>query len=136
MTFNEALATQPAWIQYWVMFMGLVTAATIITLLFSPPTRRIAVVLIVTMLATFATMLWAHSQVGFVRLLGLVHVVFWTPLAIYLWRRVTSDPIASQCRQMIWLLLAVMVVSLEFDYADVVRYLLGERASLVVSGAT
>lgn len=136
MSFNEALATQPVWVQYWVAFMGLVTAATIITLLFSRPARRIAIVLIVTMLATFATMLWAHSQIGFVRLLGLVHVVFWTPLAIYLWRRVTSDPVASQCRQVIWLLLAVMVISLAFDYVDVVRYLLGERASLVPPGAT
>jgi len=131
MTFNEALATQPAWVQYWVMFMGLVFAATIITLLFSAATRRDAIVIVVTMLATFAAMNWLYGQVGYVRLLGLVHVALWTPLAVYLWRRLQSEAIGTPFRQMIWLFVAVMAVSLAFDFVDVVRYVLGEKASLV-----
>lgn len=76
-------------------------------------------------------MMWLYDQVGYVRLLGIVHVVIWTPLAIYLWQRLKNAEIVVPFRQIIWVFLATMVVSLAFDYADVVRYLLGERGSMV-----
>ncbi|MGI9406686.1 MAG: hypothetical protein ACR2O4_09980 [Hyphomicrobiaceae bacterium] len=131
MTFEEALATQAAWIQYWVMAMGIVIAATIIVLLFSRPTRRDAVSIAATMAATFLAMNWLYGQIGYVRLLGIVHVILWTPLVIYLWRRLQDASITPPFRQMIWLLIATLTVSLAFDYADVIRYLLGEQGSMI-----
>ncbi len=131
MSFEEAIATQPAWIQYWVNAMGLVFVVSIVVLLFSASTRRDAVVMIATLAATFGAMMWLYGQVGYVRLLGVVHVVLWTPLAIYLWRRLADATIGTPFRQTIWLVLAVIVVSLAFDYVDVGRYALGERASMI-----
>ncbi len=131
MTFQDAIATQPEWIQYWVNAMGLVIVAAIVVLLCSARTRRDAVLILAAMAATSACMMVLYGQVGYVRLLGIVHVLFWTPLVIYLWYRLKDPAIASPFRQMIWLLMAVMVASLVFDYADVARYLFGDRGSLI-----
>lgn len=80
------------------------------------------------MALTFPAMIAAHSMIGYSRLLGLVHVVFWTPFALWLWGRRggwrVRETIAGKW---ILLLFATMLVSLAFDYADVARWLLGER---------
>lgn len=129
--FEEALSTQPQWVQIWVQFLGAVIVITAVTLLFSKATRRDAVVIILSTICVYVAMLWAFQQFGFVRLLGAVHVVFWTPLAIYLYRRLRDPAIGTPFRQIIWLFLAAIIVSLAFDYADVIRYALGERASML-----
>jgi len=131
MSFEEAIATQPQWVQYWLNWMGLVIVATFATLLFSKTTRRDSVIILATMVAAYFSMIWLYQQLGFVRLLGVVHVILWTPLAIYLWNRLKNPEITTPFRQIIWLFLATITVSLMFDFADVVRYVLGERASMV-----
>lgn len=131
MTFNEALATQPAWIQYWVMFMGIVIVGAALLLLVSKPTRRDGLIVVASMALTAVIMNWLYGKVGYVRLLGAVHVAFWTPLVLYLWNRLGDVAIVTPFRQVVWLLMGVLVVSLAFDYVDVARYLLGERDSLV-----
>ena len=90
-----------------------------------------SLIILLTTIVTYFAMMWLYDQVGYVRLLGIVHVVIWTPLAIYLWQRLKNAEIVVPFRQIIWVFLATMVVSLAFDYADVVRYLLGERGSMV-----
>ena len=131
MTFDQALAAQPDWIRFWVLWMGGVIFASLVIFLLSKTTRRDALVIFVTNLGVYAAMMWLFQQVGFVRLLGIVHVVFWTPLAIYLWVRLKGPTIVTPYKQVMWLLLATMLVSLLFDYSDVVRYLLGDTASMV-----
>ena len=131
MTFDQALGTQPEVLRLWVLWMGGVIFASLVILMTSTTTRRDALIIFLTNLGVYASMMWLYHQVGFVRLLGLVHVVFWTPLAIYLWTRLKSTDIVSPYRQIMWLLLATMIVSLAFDYFDVVRYLLGDRASMI-----
>ena len=130
MTFDEALATQPQWVRLWIMWMALAILTTIVVLLFSKATRRDAAVVLVTNIGVYFAMMWLYEQVGYVRLLGIVHVIFWTPLALYLWWRLKDTSITTPFRQVIWLFLATVIISLAFDYADVVRYLLGERASM------
>jgi hypothetical protein len=131
MTFDQAMETQPAWVQYWVMWMAIAIIGTFVVLLFSKATRRDAVVILLSMVAVYLSMMWLYEKVGFVRLLGIVHVVFWTPLAIYLWWRLKDQAITAPFRQAIWIFLATILISLAFDYADVARYILGERASMV-----
>ncbi len=131
MSFEEAIATQPSWVQWWVNGMGIVIVGSMIALLFSKATRRESAVILVTSLAIYFLMMWLYQQVGFVRLLGIVHVVIWTPLAVYFWKRLKDPAITAPFRQVIWVFLATIVVSLLFDYADVVRYLLGERESML-----
>ena len=131
MTFQEALATQEAWIRIWVLWMGGAILVALVVLAFSKTTRGDALIILLTNLGVFGAMELLYQQVGFVRLLGLVHVVFWTPLALYLWWRLKNAEISSPYRQVMWVLLVTILVSLAFDYADVVRYALGERASMV-----
>jgi hypothetical protein len=130
MTFEEAMALQPIWVQVWVWWMVLVTVVAIVALLFSRPTRRDAAILLVVTVANTLFMQWLFAELGFVRLLGLSHVIFWTPLAVYLWLRLNNEAIKTPFRQVIWVLLATISASLVFDYVDVARYLLGARAPL------
>jgi hypothetical protein len=131
MTFEQALATQPAWIQIWVSWMGIALTASMIALAFSRTTRRDAAIILAVTVPLYFSMMWLYEQVGYVRLLGIVHVVFWTPLALYLWRRLQDPAIVTPFRQVIWIVLATITISLAFDYVDVARYALGERESLV-----
>ena len=131
MTFEQAIATQPQWIQMWLIWLMAVVFFGPILFLFSRVTRRDAVIIFLTNLAIYAAMMWLFQQVGFVRLLGIVHVIFWTPTVIYLWFRLKNPAIVFPFRQIMWLILTTIIVSLAFDYADVVRYLLGDTASMI-----
>jgi len=131
MSFEEAIATQPTWVQMWINWMGLVIVGTFVVLLFSKVTRRDALIILVTTITVFFAMTWLYQQVGFVRLLGLVHIIVWTPLVYYLWKRLEDPLITRPFRQVIWVFVATVVVSLMFDYVDVARYILGEKASLI-----
>ncbi len=127
MSFEDALALQPQWVQIWIMWMGIAILTAIVVLLFSQATRRDALVILATNIGVYFAMMWLYEQVGYVRLLGIVHLIFWTPLVVYLWWRLKDAAITAPFRQIMWIFLATMVVSLMFDTADVVRYLLGER---------
>lgn len=133
MTIEEAIATQPQWVQYWINWMSIVIIGSMVVLLFSKATWRDAGIIFVTSLAIFLAMNWLYNQIGFVRLLGIVHVVIWTPLLVYFWNRLKSPEIKAPFRQVLWIFMATVFVSLVFDYADVARYLLGERGSMVPS---
>ena len=63
--------------------------------------------------------------------MGIVHVILWTPLFIYLVLRAKNGEMPLLCRLIIWMFAATLAVSLVFDYTDVARYLLGERDSMI-----
>ncbi|MFY0611450.1 MAG: hypothetical protein JXQ99_07995 [Hyphomicrobiaceae bacterium] len=130
MSFEDAVATQPAWVRYWVAWMGIAIIGTMIALLFSKATRRDSAVILVTTAVIYFAMMWLYQQIGFVRLLGIVHVVVWTPLAVYLWQRLKNPEIIAPFRHVIIVFLVTIVLSLAFDYVDVARYMLGERGSM------
>lgn len=71
------------------------------------------------------------TQFGYTRMLGLSHVVFWTPLLVYLWRRRAQWNVSGSLTGK-WLvgLFGVNLASLLVDYVDVVRYLLGDHSAL------
>ncbi len=123
--FMNDLRAAPAWIGVWVNFLGAVFALAI-PFAFRRIEARAALLV---MALTFPAMIAAHSVIGYSRLLGLVHVVIWTPFAIWLWRR-RGDWRVRETLGGKWvvLLFATMLVSLAFDYSDVVRWLLGERS--------
>lgn len=124
--FLRDIAAGPAWVGAWVNFMGIVFLLAI-PFSFARVEARWALAV---MALTFPAMMGLYSLVGFVRLLGLVHVVLWTPFAVYLWRRRAHWRIRETLAgKWIAVLFATIVVSLAFDYTDVVRYLLGERSS-------
>jgi hypothetical protein len=58
-------------------------------------------------------------------------VLLATPLFVYLFGRAKNGEMILPFRLVIWLFVATLAVSLAFDYVDVVRYLLGERGSMI-----
>ena len=120
-------------IQIWFYWLGIAIVATPIILAFSKPTRRDALIVLLTNISVIVSMGWLFRQIGYVRLLGIVHIILWTPLFIHLFRRAKNGEMKLLFRLVIWLFVATLAVSLTFDYIDVGRYLLGERGSMIES---
>ena len=130
--FNEAmftLANGPRTV--WLYWMSFAIAITPLVLVFSKATRLDAVIVFLTNLAMFVGMAWIYEQMGYVRMMGIVHVILWTPLFIYLISRAKNGDMPVPCRIVMWMFAATLAISLVFDYTDVARYLLGERDSMI-----
>ncbi len=135
MTLSEAMAAQPAWLQIWLNILLLGAFALPLSLLIWKQTRLLAVTcLLAAGLGAFGVDAM-YQQLGYVKLLGLPHVILWTPLAIYLfvtWRKVTTPRAA---KIIIAFILTTILISLAFDYTDVIRYALGERTPMALPAA-
>jgi len=132
MPFNEAMFTLASgWQTVWLYWMSFAIIVTPLVLIFSKSTRLDAVIVLLTNIAMLVGMGWIYEQIGYVRLMGIVHVILWTPLFIYLFLRAKNGEMPLLCRLIIWMFAATLAVSLVFDYTDVVRYLLGERDSMI-----
>ena len=130
--FNEAMfSLATGWMTVWLYWMSFAIIVTPLVLVFSKATRLDAVIVLLTNIAMLVGMSWVYDQMGYVRLLGIVHVILWTPLFIYLVFRARRGEMPLLCRLAIWMFVATLAVSLVFDYTDVVRYLLGERDSMI-----
>ena len=132
MPFNEAMFTLAnGWMTVWLYWMSFAIIVTPLVLVFSKATRLDAAIVLLTNIAMLIGMGWLYEQMGYVRLMGIVHVILWTPLFIYLFRRAKNGEMPLLCRLTIWMFAATLAVSLVFDYTDFVRYLLGERDSMI-----
>ena len=130
-SFHDALFSATGWILIWFYWLGMAMVVTPLALAFSKATRRDALIVLLTNIVVVVSMGWLYDQIGYVRLLGIVHVILWTPLLVYLVGRARNSEITLFFRLVIWLFVASLAVSLAFDYVDVARYLLGERASMI-----
>ena len=122
----DMVANSPAWVPVWVNAMVAVLALSIP---FSSVRKEARWILLGTALGMAGTIV-AYSQFGYSRILGIGHVLFWTPTLIYIWSiRERWNVGATWFGK--WVVLAglVMMVSLVFDFADVARWLLGERGA-------
>lgn len=119
---------QPVWIQLWVVWMVVVIIAVPVIMRMYGAVRQDHLIVACSTVTLLVVMPLWHDQIGYVRLIGLPHIVVWTPLAIYLYarRRHLSSP--WQVRRAVHVFMLTIIVSLVFDYVDAVRYILGERA--------
>lgn len=77
------------------------------------------------MMVSFLIMWGIYVQKGFVRLLGLGHLIAWIPQMVFYIQMV--DKAAGVFQYWIISVLAVNGISLLIDFVDVVRYSLGDR---------
>ncbi len=127
MSLQDVIALQPGWLQYWLIWLTIGSMALPVALLFWRSTRMAALAAIATGVGSELGIFWLFDRMGYVKLLGLPHIILWTPLAIYLaWLLKRSD-IPKWPRWIAMIVLATIVISLAFDYADALRYVLGER---------
>jgi uncharacterized membrane protein YeaQ/YmgE (transglycosylase-associated protein family) len=130
MTLQEAIAQQPAWIGYWLNWLLFASFILPLALLIWRQSRIAAIAAIVAGVAGAFGTGWLYDKMGYVKLLGLPHIVVWTPLAIYLVRQIRRADMPKWPRWIIGVVLASILISLAFDYTDALRYLLGERMAL------
>ena len=90
--------------------------------------RLEARVTLLTMAVVVPMMLWLYGLFGYQRILGLPHVIFWTPLVVFFWMRRDQWRVQETFGDK-WIaaVFTVMCISLVIDYADIVRYFLGHR---------
>jgi len=127
---QEAIALQPAWVEHWLRVLFLCAFILPAALLIWKPTRLTAIIVIVTSVAAGFATARLYDTVGYVKLLGLPHIIFWTPLAIYLITQLRRADIPGVPRMIMMVVLGAITISLAFDYSDVLRYLLGDRTPL------
>lgn len=78
------------------------------------------------LVAAAVFMEWLYGQVGYVRLLGVAHLVCWTPVFLWILARRRSIDRGSLFGKWIVLYLVVAGISLVIDLVDLVRYLAGD----------
>lgn len=128
MTINEHMMASPTWVVIWMGIMGLLHIVAI-PLAFKDWRPRIMVIV---MLINMVFMSALFHRYGYTRILGLSHVIFWTPLLAYLWKTRNKHPERKITGIFVKCAIAIIFISLLFDYTDVIRYVLGDRA--VMSG--
>lgn len=116
------IMAEPLWLQVWVYWMMILNTAA---LLFLRTTE--GRVVLACWVGNIITMSLLYEWVGYVRLLGLSHVIWWTPLVIFLFLRRGQFP-AGKAATWLWILLLTNSVSLVIDYIDVARYFMGDGA--------
>jgi len=88
-----------------------------------------------TVLLAFATaagiQIGLYARLGFVRLLGIAHLVAWTPVLVWILFRLPLHDTSTPIGRWLVVLLVIDGVSLLIDAVDVVRYAAGERAPTV-----
>lgn len=121
MLLGEILA-QSWWLLAWIGWLGLVNVASLLFL--SEIEARWTLAAFV---GSFVLMAALSELNGYNRLLGLAHIVFWTPLVVYLYGRLRKLVGTPVFENWIRVLLASIGVSLVIDYVDVLRYLMGDH---------
>ncbi len=120
------IMTEPLWLQAWVGWMMLINTASIFFLSYREPRVVLGI-----WIGNIITMTAMYEYFGYTRILGLSHVIWWTPLVIFLVLRLPQIERGKRVRTWILVLIATNVVSLVVDYIDVARYLLGERDPMI-----
>lgn len=131
MTFNEAMALQPAWVGLWTNVLMLGAFVAPLLLLIWKPSRKAGIVTLIASLLGGVAMQFMFGAMGYVKLLGLPHLIFWGPVVVFLIAQQARGDMPVWPRRIIWGIMAVICISLVFDFVDVARWVLGERAPLV-----
>jgi hypothetical protein len=117
----DHILDEPLWLKLWILWMVILNSASIFFL-----RRAEARWTLAAWLGNLFTMNRLFEVFGYTRILGLSHVLWWTPLVVYLFRRRASFGEGAFGGWARWLALT-LAASLVVDYLDVARWALGER---------
>lgn len=127
---GAAIATEPMWLQAWVMALVASHLLAIVFIVYRESgawrVHYEPFAIIASFFAASALMGFMYQEFGYVRLLGLAHLVFWTPAYIWILMRRKSIGYASWFGRYIHVYLVIAGISLIIDSVDVIRYLAGD----------
>ena len=127
MSFIEAMAAQPTWVQIWLNWMLISVFIAPLALFIWSETRLTAVIIALTHTLNGFAVMYLFNWLGYVKLLGFPHLIFWGPLVWYLVRLVRRETLPVWASRILLVLIATLAISLAFDLVDTIRYVLGER---------
>lgn len=116
----DRIAEGPQWVYWWTR---VIDASNWLLIPFAFYDRR----------ARWAFLAWVVNVViilslynifGYVRILGLSHIIAWTPLLIYLLKQRQPFQAENWAGRYLYWFIVVISVSLVFDYIDLARYFL------------
>ena len=109
----------------WLGWIAALMAVNLVAPVFFLPAPE-ALWTLAAFMAGALTQMVLFSRLGFVRLLGVAHVL-WFPLVVWIWTRM--DAATPGDPMYLWMASLVVLnsISLAIDVADVGRYLFGER---------
>lgn len=129
-TLGEAIATEPVWLQVWVTLLVVAHLPAIAFVVGRDAGRWRLRLEPIAILVSFAVSTlaigWLYGQVGYVRLLGLAHLVCWTPAFVWVVSRRRTFGSGSLFSKWVHFYLLIAGASLVIDLVDVVRHLLGD----------
>ena len=130
MTFNEAVATQPQWVQMWlnVLLLGAFVAPALMIIF--KETRWFGLGFVLASVLGAFSVVWLYDMQGYTRLLGLPHLVVWIP-GVAIGMRLLPTVTGRIPKALLAFTLIIVSISLAFDIADVARYIMGERGSMI-----
>lgn len=117
------ILAEPLFLQIWISWFVIVNSASLFFLRHAEARWVLAAWLV-----NLAFMTALFELNGYNRLLGLSHVLIWTPLLVYLYRRRSSlmgDLLFGKWARTLFL---TNLLSLVVDYVDVVRFVSGDRS--------
>ncbi|MDZ7824935.1 MAG: hypothetical protein U5R48_01530 [Gammaproteobacteria bacterium] len=127
-----ALLAEPLWLQGWVLLLVVVHLLAIVFVVGREDgARRVRaepVAILASFLVAAILMEWLFQQYGYVRLLGLAHLLGWTPVYVWVLLRRRRIGLATLHGRWIHAYLLIAGLSLIIDAVDVVRWLLGDGA--------
>ena len=132
MTLTEAIAAQPSWISWWLNIMLVGIFIVPLALLIWRSTRILAIALLIAGVLSAVAVGYIYNNFGYIKLLGVPHIILYTPLVLFMFRSIKSDDVPVWPRRLMMVALATILISLAFDYTDAIRYILGERTPLAM----
>lgn len=129
-TLGDAISGEPLWLQAWI---GVLVVTNLLAVLFVVTrtagrwhVRPEPVAILAAFFAAGMLMESMYARVGYVRLLGLAHLVFWAPVWVWLFTRRADIGTGTWFGRYLYLYLVVAGLSLAIDAVDVIRYGLGD----------
>ena len=111
------IAKQPLLLRAWIMFMVVVNLCSLFFLQYYGARWILAL-----NLGSFLLMSYMYKRFSYSRILGLPHVLFWTPLVFIIWQQMKL--VSASSVYGVWLRFVFITnsISLVFDYLDVTRF--------------
>lgn len=130
-TLGEAMATEPLWLRTWIQVLVAANLSAVLFVLGREDghwkVRPEPIAILSSFVAAGIAMGHLYHEVGYVRLLGIAHLVFWGP--VYGWilfTRRRRHPLRTSFGAYLHVYLVIAGLSLAVDTIDVVRYLAGD----------
>ena len=115
MTLQEAMAHQPQWVVLWLKWLFFGVFILPLALLVWRQTRIAGAATFLASVAGAFSVGWLYDELGYVKLLGLPHIVLWTPLVIYMVALLRRADMPKLPRWIMAVVLVTILISLAFE---------------------